>query len=259
MRLVEGAQAIRGDLPSSSTIVVDVPLEAGDDQGSGVARLSAVQAVCDRQTEVLRTAASPVVTVGGDCGVELASIGRAVGVADGGSDVAVLWFDAHPDLHTPETSPSGAFHGMVLRTLLGEGHPSLVPAAPVALDHVLLIGTRAFDDEEADYAEGAGLRTMSADELTPETLIAAIEAMGASSVYIHIDLDVLDPGEFTGLTYPEPFGLTAASLLELVRAVKAKFPIAGAGLTEFAPASMHDASDDLPTILRILGALTAKG
>lgn len=252
MRLVEGALAIREDLPRSSTVVVDIPLEAGDDMGSEVARLSSVQAVRDRQALVLDKVADWALTIGGDCGVELASVGHVLD-----SDVAVLWFDAHPDLNTPATSPSGAFHGMVLRTLLGEGDPTLVPSPVLPPSRLLLVGTRAFDEAEDEYVTASGIQVLRAGDLTPESLIAAIEATGASSVYIHIDLDVLDPAEFAGLGYPEPFGLSVAGLIAAVRAVTARFPIAGAGLTEFAPASAEQANDDLPTVLRILGALTA--
>lgn len=62
-----------------------------------------------------------VVTVGGDCGVELEPVAAAV--RRHGDRLAVVWFDAHGDLNTPRSSPSGAFHGMVLRTLLGDGPP----------------------------------------------------------------------------------------------------------------------------------------
>src|SRR6187431_364480 len=122
MRLVDGAEAIRGDLPSASTRVVEIPLEAGDAQGSGVHRLSSIELVRDRLVESLRNVTGPAITIGGDCGVELAAISHI-----GDRDVAVVWFDAHPDLNTPESSPSSAFTGMVLRTLLGDGHASLVP------------------------------------------------------------------------------------------------------------------------------------
>ncbi|MET0991690.1 MAG: arginase family protein, partial [Lacisediminihabitans sp.] len=60
-----------------------------------------------------------------------------------------------------------------------------------------------------------------------------------------------------GLGYPVPFGITAAQLVELIRAVKARFPLAGASLTEFAPSEPELAVDDLGLLLRVIGALTA--
>ncbi|MBC7590368.1 MAG: arginase family protein, partial [Salinibacterium sp.] len=84
-----------------------------------------------------------------------------------------------------------------------------------------------------------------------------VEAIGATSIYIHIDLDVIDSSDFAGLGYPEPFGVSAAALLDTVKGLLARFPLAGAGITEFAPASVADSADDMPTILRVIGALSS--
>src|SRR5690606_8239775 len=102
----------RGDLPASKTKAIEIPLEAGDDQGSGVLRCSSLLTVRDRMADALLGQTNPVITIGGDCGVELAPIAHA-GKAH--PDLALVWFDAHADSHNPATSASGAFHGMVLR------------------------------------------------------------------------------------------------------------------------------------------------
>ena len=252
MRLVDGAEAIRGDLPAAATRVIDVPLEAGDSQGTAVHRLTTIATVRNSLLEHLNHVTGPVITIGGDCGVELGAIGRVLD-----QDVAVLWFDAHPDANTPESSETGAFHGMVLRTLLGEGSAQLVPPKPLPIERVVLVGARSSDDAENAYVESSGIRSIGVDDLQPAVLLAAVEATGATSVYIHIDLDVLDPGEFDCVGFPEPFGLSVAALVEAIKAVVARFALIGAGLTEFAPASLTQAADDLPTILRILGALNS--
>ncbi len=253
MRLVEGAAAIRGDLPAALTQSVEVPLEAGDSQGTSVHRLSAITLVCERLSEALSTVRGPVVTIGGDCGVEVGAIGH---VSD--RDVALVWFDAHPDLNTPESSPSNAFHGMVLRTILGDGPAPLVPSTPLSADRVILAGIRASDAAEEEFATAAGIRCLSVDELTPESLVAAVEASGAASVYLHIDLDVLDPADMAQVGFPEPFGLPAGVLIASIKALLTRFPLAGAGITEFAPASTAEAADDMPTVLRIIGALATE-
>ena len=257
MRLVDGAEAIRGDLPAASTITVDVPLEAGDELGTGVSRAGSLRLVHARTREVLATrGGSPIVTIGGDCGVSLAAIGHAN--AASGGDLAVVWLDAHPDLNTAVSSPSGCFNGMVLRALTGDGVEGLVPELPLDPARIVLAGTRSFDSGEDDYVAANGLATVGVDQLgSPEALIAAIEATGAGSVYLHIDVDVLDPGEISGLSDPVPFGLPAAGLVDLIRAVKARYPVVGATIAEFAPASPEAATDDLPTLLRVIGALTA--
>lgn len=257
MRLVDGAEAIRGDLPSGSTRVVAVPLESGDSQGTEVHRLSSIALVRDRAAQTLAESGGPTITVGGDCGVELASIGHVLDRHSSERDVAVVWFDAHPDLNSPESSPSHAFHGMILRTLLGDGPAQLVPAVPLTPDRVVLVGMRSADAAEDRYIAENAVHSIGVDGFSAAALTAAVHATGAASVYVHIDLDVLDPGEFAGVGYPEPFGLAASDLIDALKALLSRFPLAGAGITEFAPASADAAVDDLPTILRIVGALAA--
>jgi arginase len=255
LRLRDGAEIIRGDLPSKGTVLVDVPLGVGDGQGSGVHGLTALQLIANETRVALDGVGDTVIVIGGDCGVELAALPHAL--RRSGRRTAVLWLDAHPDLNTPQSSPSGAFHGMVLRTLLGEGLAALLPDLPLQPDTVVLAGTRALDEPEAAYVQTSGIRMLAPAELTEQSLLEALTATGAEAVYVHVDLDVLDPGEIAGLDYPEPFGLGAAALVDLLRAVKQRFPLAGAAVTEFAPASPEQAADDLPTILRIIGALAA--
>ena len=120
MQLVDGAEAIAGDLPTSATVRLDVPLEAGDSLGSTVHRLSALQRVRTELEQTVRAIDDRVVVVGGDCGVAVGGI-----AAVQGDDLAVVWFDAHPDVNTPDTSPSGAFGGMALRSILGDGPDGL--------------------------------------------------------------------------------------------------------------------------------------
>ncbi|HEY9497655.1 MAG TPA: arginase family protein [Terrimesophilobacter sp.] len=255
LQLQDGAGAIRGDLPSSGTIVIDTPLGAGESLGSGIRRLSSLQIVRDRVTEALRGITDTVITIGGDCGVELAPVSHAHQKHPG--DLALVWFDAHPDLNTAESSPSGAFHGMILRTLLGDGFASLVPENPIGRDKVVIAGARSLDDAEAGWIAEHGISMIAPGDVDPTALVDAIAATGASAVYLHIDLDVLDPAEFGSLSHPEPFGVSATTLGDSIRAIKARFTLAGAAITEFAPSSPEAAADDLPTILRIIGALTA--
>ena len=252
MRLADGAEAIRGDLPASATHVVAVPSEAGTDEGSTVLRLSSLRQVRDAQLAALESISGLAITIGGDCGADLASVQHAAASNDA---MALVWIDAHADLNSPEESPSRAFHGMVLRTLLGDGPEALLAITPLSPQRVILAGTRSLDDGELAYIEAAGIPVIAPEALDIESLTAALSASGATSVYLHIDLDVLDPAEFGSVGYPEPFGVSLGRLLELIAAVKAALPLAGAAVTEFAPASPDAAADDIGSILRIIGAL----
>ncbi len=91
-------------------------MEAGESLGTGIHRLSALMRVHEQLADALGPHQEPVLTVGGDCGVALAPIAHAARRSPG---LAVVWIDAHPDLNTPDSSPSGAFAGMALSAVLG--------------------------------------------------------------------------------------------------------------------------------------------
>ncbi|MGA5362449.1 arginase family protein [Streptomyces purpurascens] len=175
--------------------------------------------------------ARPVI-IGGDCGVDLAPIEAALSAF--GDRLAVVWFDAHADLNSPESSPSGAFHGMVLRALIGDGPEGLRPARSLSADRVVLAGARSLDPGEQDLVESRGIRHLGVEQLTePGPLLAAVRATGAEAVYLHIDLDVLDPRVFPAVGTPEPGGLGAEDLLVAVQALTQEFTLAGLALTEY--------------------------
>jgi len=245
MRLAEGAAAIRGDLPAAATREVAVPLEAGDDQGTGVARFSSLQLVRERLRDTLGELDDAAVVIGGDCGVSSAAVAHAV---DRHGDLALIWFDAHPDLNSADSSPSGAYAGMVLRSIIDDGL--------VAAGRVVLAGARSWDPGEDAFVAEAGIRAMTVDELSdPAALVDAVAETAAESVYLHIDLDVLDPSELAGLLDPEPFGLPASTLVAAIKALRARYALAGATIAAYAPAGDGDVADDAPTILRVIAAL----
>jgi arginase len=257
MRLADGAEAIRGDLPSSATVEVAVPIEAGDALETGIHRFSSLVMVRERQAAVLRETADWALTIGGDCGVSLASVDHASRKHPG--DVAVIWFDAQPDLHTSMTSPSGGFTGMVLRAITGDGAEGLrlEPEAKIPLERVVLVGARDIDPEEEVFMAEHAVTNLLVEQLdSPEALLAAVAATGASQVYLHIDLDVLDPSVIAGLPNLAPFGLSLDALTQSSTAWRAAYGLAGATIAGFAPASPAAADDDLGSILRVISALT---
>ncbi|MBW9093774.1 arginase family protein [Microbacterium jejuense] len=259
MQLIDGAQAIAGDLPRSATTVLEVPMEAGESLGSGIHRLSALQRVHGLVADALDAhhATAPdeaVLTIGGDCGVALAPIAHAARRAPG---LAVVWIDAHPDLNSPATSPSGAFAGMVLRAVIGDGDPGLsLPAGTISADRIVVGGARSFDEPELDVVADRGIAALTVDALRdPQSLADAVSATGAEAVYVHVDIDALDPAEIAGNAHPEPFGVTVAELTAAVSALRARVPLVGASLAGYSPASLDAATDDLGAILRVIGSL----
>jgi arginase len=251
MLLTDGAAAIAGDLPRARTTVLEVPLEAGDAEGTGVHRLSSLRRTRELIEEAVAAHAEPTLVVGGDCSVSVAAVSALPGDLD---DVAVVWFDAHPDLHTPESSPSGAYAGMALRALLG--HPSFPIGGPAGLapERTVLVGARAEDDAETAFLDVEGVIRIDTIDDT-QALAEAVAATGAQRVYVHIDVDVLDPAELAGVSSAVPFGLRAVDVAAAVRALRERLPLAGATIAGFAPRSPADAVQDLGAILRLIGAL----
>lgn len=251
MLLVDGAEAIAGDLPRSACTRIDVPVEAGDAQGTGIRRYSALRRVRDAVLDVLAASDEPALIVGGDCGVAVPGIAHA---ARRDGDIAVLWFDAHADLHTTGTSPSGALAGMALRAALGDG--PLAAGSAIDPGRVVLAGTREFDDDEREWVDATDLTLLTSTTLADPAAVAdAVAATGARAVYIHVDLDVLDPAALTGVGLPVPFGVQPGELTAAIAAVRAQLPLVGSSIAGFAPASPAAAVDDLGTILRVIGAL----
>jgi len=255
MRLADGAHAVHGDLPSSATTLVEVPVGAGDALGTRVPRLSSVLTIADQVDRALRVDGSPAVVVGGDCGVELAAVRRALTPG-----TAVVWFSARPALRDPATTDDPAFAGSVLRALVDE--PDDVPEPlrsdrpGVPASRVVLAGVRSWDDDEDSWAEQRDVAAVSALDFSPDELVEAVEATGATDVYVHVDLDVLDPATFRGLLDPQPFGLEPGVLVSSITALRQRWPLVGAGVCAFAPADADAAGDDLGTILRVVGALS---
>ena len=148
--------------------------------------------------------------LGGCCCVH---VGAVEGLAARVDRLAVVWLDAHGDLNTPETSPSGNPWGMPLRVLLDSG--------AVRPEDVAHIGARNLDPPEEEFIAAAGIT---------DDVEAALR--GADAVYVALDADVLDPVEITCFM-PEPDGLSVAEVETLLRDLP--LPLAGAGFSGLTP------------------------
>jgi arginase len=183
---------------------------------------------CERVAALVkRTAESGAVplVLGGDHSVAIGSIG---GLAAAYGSGGVLWLDAHGDLNTPETSPTGNVHGMVLAAVLGLGgatfESAALPTPAIDPERVALVGVRSLDEgERARVRElGAKVFTMSdVDRLGVERAIRESLAHVAGPGYVHVslDMDVVDPEVAPGVGTPVRGGLSyreAHLALELV-------------------------------------------
>jgi arginase len=150
--------------------------------------------------------------LGGCC---CAHIGAIRGLAARHERLAVVWLDAHGDLNTPESSPSGNLWGMPLRMAIDEG--SVGPA------RVALVGARDLDPPEREYLSEQGI---------DDDLGRALA--DASAAYVALDVDVLEPGAVPCFM-PVAGGPGVAETVDTLRAVASRAPVAGLGLTGLVP------------------------
>ncbi|MEL7331242.1 MAG: arginase family protein [Cyanobacteria bacterium J06560_2] len=187
-----------------------------------------------------------IFTIGGDCGVEIAPVSFLN--QKYGRSLAVIWLDAHGDLNTPSSSPSGHFHGMPLRALLGEGPSTILSQSFSQLcpEQVFLVGVRALDLLESRFIRQSNLLLFSVEKVNANRsaeLIRSIKAVGFNKVYVHLDLDVLDPQVFPYTACPTPKGINLESLSVLLTDLKCNFEIVGASVLEFLLSGDVDFSD----------------
>jgi arginase len=155
--------------------------------------------------------ARPLV-LGGCC---CSHVGAVRGLAARGGRLSVAWLDAHGDLNTPESSPSGNEWGMPLRMILDEGL--------VSTEDVALIGARNLDPPEVDYLAATGV---------DDSLDRALGRVDC--VYVAFDLDALEPEPAVPFM-PEPDGLSIEDAEGLLRAIAARGTVVGAGITGATP------------------------
>ncbi len=149
------------------------------------------------------------VIVGGDHSIAIGSIaGVAASCRTRGETLGLIWFDAHADMNTPETSPSGNIHGMPLAALLGYGAPELTHVAgfapKVEPQFIAHVGARDIDPGERELVKKLGVRCFTMREIDERGMSAvmhdaiAIASRATGGYAVTFDVDVLDPGDAPG-------------------------------------------------------------
>ena len=158
--------------------------------------------------------ARPLV-LGGCC---CSHIGAVEALAARHGRISLVWLDAHGDLNTPESSPSGNEWGMPLRMLLDSG--------AVAAHDVVLVGARNLDPPEEEFIAASGIRVGG------EGVASAID--GSACTYVALDADSLDADEISSFM-PEPGGLSVAEVEALFTRLRSEATVLGAGVSGLAP------------------------
>lgn len=179
------------------------------------------------------------VVLSGNC---VSSIGTYSGLIAGGArSPGVCWFDAHADLNTPETTPSGYLDGMALSVLTGRcwrGLAESVPGfEPARDDRLVLFGARDLDSAEREIIASVGIPVIAASD-TDEQAAAALERLRSRTgeVYLHLDLDSLDTSVTRINQYSASGGFSAAAMRRRVGEIGNRFDVTAVAFTAFDPA-----------------------
>lgn len=154
--------------------------------------------------------------LGGDHSI---AIGTLAGISDHYKNLGVIWYDAHADLNTSETSPSGNIHGMPLAISMGLGHERLVKIRDyepkVKPENIVIIGARSIDKGEKELIHQKGIKVYTMHEIDRlgmtdviQDAIIYLKGQNVDGVHLSLDLDGIDPIYTPGVGTPIPGGIT---------------------------------------------------
>jgi arginase len=216
------------------TIQLDKPFK---DEISAIIDLNVL--LKEKVQDGVRNSYFPLI-LGGNCNN---CFGILAGLND--SNMGIIWLDAHGDFNTPETTPSGFFDGMPFAIATGQCHTDLwsqiADIRSIKESHSLHIGGRDFDLEEQELMEKSQVGVIRAVDLKKRefkrSLIPALTTLQSKTrkIYLHIDIDIVDPQEAPGVDYRSPDGLTSKEVKTIIKLIGERFTIKAAALTAYNP------------------------
>ena len=209
--------------------------------------LTPIRDICQRLAEItegIMDRGNIPITLGGDHSVAIGSIsGILRHFEKKQAELGLIWIDAHADVNTPESSPSGNIHGMPLAVLLGKGHPELLSISKKKLrpQNTALIGIRNIDNAEKRLLRESGIKFFTMRDIDEKGMFTvmreAIEhaSNGTAGIHASFDIDGIDPRYAPGVSTPVSGGLTlreAHLCLEMIYETK---KLVGMDLVELNP------------------------
>jgi arginase len=221
-------EALGFDVHDDGNIVAPdmAALEQGDPRAKYLADILRYNARMADAVEAATRAGEFPLVLGGDHSLAIGVLGGLARAA--GAPGAVLWIDAHGDLNTPDTSPSGNIHGMPVAAAVGLGRTWFDtgewPVPSVEEARVAMIGIRSLDGEERQVLRGTQIRVVTMAEIDRLGMEAAVDTAldrlrAAPWVHVSLDMDVMDPLHAPGVGTPVPGGISyreAHLMMEMV-------------------------------------------
>jgi arginase len=194
-----------------------------------VQRIAGIHAgLADLVEEVVKDDRRPV-SIAGDC---CTALGMLAGLSRSGIDPQLIWFDAHGDFNTWETTPSGFLGGMPLAMLAGLGEQTILEIleiSPLPQESIILTDARDLDPGEKELVASSGIIHLE----DPLTLLDI--PLPPGPIWIHFDTDIIDPAYVPAQNYPAPGGIDPEGLGQIFRRLAEDGSIAAVSLSSWAP------------------------
>ena len=228
-----------GTVPCTERSKVDIGSDPKHKYLSEVLKVTADTA--GRVEDIIKDGRTAIV-VGGDHSLTLGTVAGASAAVNG--DLGVIYFDAHGDMNTPETTPTGNIHGMHLAALMGFGASELVnlhhEGAKIDKNNLVHIGGCDFDQAELDLVAREQLHAFSIADLLRHGLGPAFDMVDGlcqrvNNIWISLDLDSIDSLYAPGAGMPNPKGLSYREITALAEYIGRRCPVVGLDIVEYNP------------------------
>ena len=216
--VVERLEAIGHQVTDEGDIHIDASqtAEASDSKLKNLHEVLKTNTSLAEKVEVVMEKGNFPLVLGGDHSI---AIGTLAGLATKYKNLGVIWYDAHADLNTHETSPSGNIHGMPLAVSIGLGYEKLVnlhkPGQKIKPENIVIIGARSVDPGERVLIKEQGIKVYTMHEIDKfgmttvmQNTLDYLKSKEVDGIHLSLDLDALDPLYAPGVGTPVPGGIT---------------------------------------------------
>lgn len=245
--LMESLESVQIDAVDIGNISVDVQsfFRESHSEDRNIKNLIPVKQIVERLaftiSGVVADGMFPLI-LGGDHSI---AIGSIAGVAKHYKSLGVIWYDAHVDVNTPATSPSGNIYGMPLAVSMGVGHNELINIAgycnKILSDNIVFVGVRDIDPGEQEFIVKRNIKTFTADDVK---VLGIEKVMGETisylssrcdGVHLSFDIDALDPVEVCGVSSPADAGISLKDSMKAMELLNKHNIVTSAEFVEFNP------------------------
>jgi arginase len=213
-----------------------------------------IRQISDVVREAKRSNKFPIV-ITGNCNA--AAVGTISGLE---GKAGIFWFDCHADFNTPDSTLGGFVDGMAVSMVTGECWRTLTQSvigfAPIEEKNIVLVGGRQFDPQEKIRLDASAIQVISPSDIKQDTKLLLENQMDVASVYLHIDLDVIDPKFVKANEYSIAGGLSPDDLYKSVNLIRDNYNIAAVSFTAYDPSL--DPEKKIPDVVSQIVSLLEK-